>query len=201
MHRRFAPVVVMSMLVWSMPVIGSAQATSGTRLGLGAAGHIGANAALAIVEHAQPAFELGASMDLGSIGSRRTRLLVDLGFFNTVVDRPDSAGKSVRGPFYDLAASVGITQLFPRVGRVEPYLAGGVALHAIGSAIGDPDLDVLYNANRFGAYIGAGSFITVSPEGRNGVQIEVRGVFVHAVNRVAFRLGYVRFFGDRKRPP
>src|SRR5262249_21287745 len=62
-------------------------------------------------------------------------------------------------------------------------------LHAIGSDIGQAQLDILYNANRFGTYLALGSLVTVSPDGKDGVQLESRGVAVRGADRVTFPLG------------
>jgi hypothetical protein len=171
-----------------------------SHLGLAAVGHVSMYEGVGIARTSDAGFEFGAGIDLGWIGSPSNRLLLDATLLNSLVRFRDAQNGLHRGPFYDLAASLSIARLLPRLGRMEPYALAGVGVEAVGSTTNDLTVDVLYNANRFALHAGAGALFTISPDGQDGAMVEVRGTAAHAVDRVSVRVGYVKFIGRRHRP-
>lgn len=169
-----------------------------SHLGLAAVGHVTAFEGVGVPQTADAGFEVGAGIDLGWLGTPRNRLLLDATFLNSLVRFRSAEGVQQRGPFYDLAASLSVARLLPRLGRVEPFGLIGAGVEAIGSTTNDVGVDVLYNATRMALHAGAGALVTVSPDGEDGFQLELRGTAVHHLTRVSLRVGYVRFIGARK---
>jgi hypothetical protein len=169
-----------------------------SHLGLAATGHVSAFEGVGIAQTADPGFEVGAGIDLGWFGDPRNRLLLDAAFLNSLVRFRSPEGALGRGPFYDLAASLSIARLLPRLGRVEPFALIGAGVEAIGSTTNDVSVDVLYNATRMALHAGTGALVTVSPDGQDGFQVELRGTAVRHLTRASLRFGYVRFIGARK---
>jgi hypothetical protein len=149
---------------------------------------------------ADPAFETGISLDLGWLGSRPVRLVVDAEYLNGHLSRLDSLGNRGRGPFYDMSLHVGVRYL-PTLGHVvAPYVGAGMGVHALGSSTRVVEVDELYNRNIFGAHAMVGFYSFLTADGRNALNFELRGVSAGNVRRASLRLGLTRFFRDLAHP-
>jgi hypothetical protein len=178
----------------------SAKEGDGTRLGLAATGLVGIAGGPALLAQGNEAIDGAAIIDLGWIGSKRVRLVGDVSFLSalspTLVE-PTGAQRQAR--FYDFSVATTVEYVFPTAGRLEPYAGAGVAVHALASASGIIDFDLLYNTNLFGVHAVAGVIAALTRDGRIGAQIETRIIGVHRVGRGELRVGLVRYLGDRVR--
>ncbi|HET6681663.1 MAG TPA: hypothetical protein VFG84_10720 [Gemmatimonadaceae bacterium] len=176
------------------------QEAAPSRRGLAASGSIGVVGGFASLRAADPAFETGISLDLGWVGSRPIRLVVDAEYLKGHLSRLDSLGNRGRGPFYDMSLHVGVRYL-PTLGHlVAPYLGAGVGVHALGSSTRVVEVDELYNRNIFGAHAMVGFYSFLTADGRNALNFELRGVSAGNVRRASLRLGLTRFFRDLAQP-
>jgi hypothetical protein len=168
-------------------------------VGLGAVGLYTVDVGIATVVRARTGYGIGGSLDFGSIGSPSTRLVGEVGYLSALADDAVTLDGPVRGRFHDLSLAATVRQTFARRGRIEPYLAVGVGVHAFSSSSGNIDVDVQYNTNAFSVHAGIGAIALVTRDGRNAVRAELTGTSVHRSSRVELRLGYARYLGDRIR--
>ena len=183
-----------------LATIARAQQEPPPRLGLAASGALGLHLGVARVEHSDPGVELAGSLDLGWVGTRRVRLVLSVEQMVARVQRPDSMGVGVSGPFYDFSAGASLAWIGAPGRRVAPFGSVGLAVHALGSNTGSTFVDAFYNDNVLGAHGSLGATIALSPDGRQALQLELRGVSAAEVNRAGIRVGYLRRFRDLARP-
>ena len=143
-------------------------------------------------EHATLGPEVGGSLDLGWMGSRRVRLSVGLDYLSTTIDRTDTLGVRERGSGYVFTAFTDVTAMMPLVRRMTPYAGVGFGVDAVGTTISNEEIGAIYNTNVFNLHAQAGTLLYLTPHGR--LQVEARLTGARIVRRYAVRVGYVWLF-------
>jgi hypothetical protein len=172
--------------------VGAQQADSTPRLGLSASSAIGLHAGAGQFKHAVLGTEVGATLDLGWIGSPRVRVSVGIDYLATTIDRPDSLGIRERGSAYVFTAIADVTAMTSLVRRVTPYGGVGFGVDAVGTTISNEQIGAIYNTNVFNLHAQAGALFYLTPRGR--LQLEARATAARVVRRYGVRLGYVWVF-------
>ncbi len=152
--------------------------------------------------HSASGFDAGGVIDIGWIRSPRFRMQGELDWLRATLDEFVAADdKNYHGHFYDLSGSVsGVLLGGGTRSRLVPYVEAGVGVHALSSSFGTLTLDERYNANPFGAHVGAGMRVWLSSTGRQGASLDIRRVIAQNVNRTSVRIGALFLFGDLVRP-
>jgi len=164
------------------------------QLGLGASSAIGVHAGAGIFKHAALGTEVGATLDLGWIGSRRARLAVGLDYLATTIDRADSLGVRGNGRGYVFTAFADVNFLMSLARRVAPYAGLGFGVDAVGTTIQNEQIGALYNTNVFNLHGQAGALVRLTPRGR--LKVELHAVTARVVPRVGVRLGYTLLYNE-----
>ena len=196
-------VLVGGLLLWgilSRPAV--AQDLERSRIGIAHIGAIGVYGGAVSLEHDADGVEGGVTLDLGWLRAPRFRLQAEVSLLRaTLTEFVEVDDATFDGEFFDLTTSIGIVALMRNASaRAAPYVAAGVAVHALSSTFGSVTLDRRYNANPFGAYVAAGARLWLSGTGRNALSLEVRMSSAEHVSRSSARLGGLLFFGDMVRP-
>jgi len=145
-------------------------------------------------EHATLGPEVGGSLDLGWMGSRRVRLSVGLDYLSTTVDRIDTLGVRERGSVYVFTAFTDVKAMMPLVRRMTPYAGAGFGVDAVGTTISNEEIGAIYNTNVFDLHAQLGTLIRLTPQGRLRAEARVTGARV--VRRYGVRLGYTWLFNS-----
>jgi hypothetical protein len=186
---------------WSMVVVlgtfaptsaAAQQVDSTPRLGLGASSALTTYVGAGQVKHAALGREVGAALDVGSIGSRRIRMSVGLDYLAMTIDRPDSLGFRESGDGYVFTAFADVTVIPSLLRRFAPYAGAGFGVDAVGTTISNEQIGSLYNTNVFDLHAQLGAFYRVTPRGR--LSLEARATGARVVRRVSVRLGYTWLF-------
>ena len=156
--------------------------------GLGASSAFTPHVGAAQMKHAALGTEVGATLDLGWIGSRKVRLSVGIDYLALTIDRPDSLGSRERGDGYVFTAFTDLTFLPSVAGRVSPYVGAGFGVDAVGTTISNEQVGALYNRNVLDLHAQLGALYRVSPRGR--LSLEARATGARVVRRLGVRLGY-----------
>jgi hypothetical protein len=200
MHSRLLPVFCTTLAV--LPHHDLPAQRSRSHLGLAATGAVESYAGVARVQRGMTAAEVGASLDVGWLGSPRVRLVGDVslvGSRRSDIDPADTLRYS--SAIYDLSAGVGTVVLGGApTSRVTPYASLGVGVHALASTFKRVNLDAPYNGNRFGIDAAVGLRTWLSPSGRAGAFLEARRTYVLNMNRWGVRAGATLYFADLRRP-
>jgi len=170
------------------------QVDSTPQLGLGASSALGIHVGVGQIKHATLGPEVGGSLDIGSLGTRRVRLSVGLDYLSMTIDRRDSLGTRERGGGYVLTAFADVTLLASLARRVAPYAGVGFGVDAVGTSISNQQIGAIYNTNVFDLHAQLGTFVRVTPNGRLG--IEGRATGARVVRRFGVRLGYTWFYNQ-----
>jgi hypothetical protein len=184
------------------PRLAEAQSRPGSQVGIAHIGALVVHAGTASVERSAEGVEGGMALDLGWIGTPRLRLEAELSLLRaTLTEYVETLDSTFSGAFFDLTSSVGLVVLLrgPSA-RIAPYLSAGIGVHALSSAFGTFALDRRYNANPFGAHVGAGARLRLPGSGRTGLSFEARASTAANVSRTSARVGGLIFFGDLVRP-
>ena len=168
------------------------QVDSTPRLGLGASSALTAHVGVGQMKHAALGTEVGAALDVGSIGSRRVRLSVGVDYLAMTIDRPDSLGSRETGDGYVFTAFADVTVIPSLARRFAPYAGAGFGVDAVGTTISNEQIGALYNTNVFDLHAQLGAFYRLTPRGR--LSLEVRATGARVVRRVGVRLGYTLLF-------
>ena len=195
------------LLAVALPQSGRAQEVESpearkTSLGLSSVGAFTLHAGGALIERDATGAEAGASLDLGHFSSTRFRLVVDLSFLRSwpYSERVETEGKSYRDVFYDLAGHVmAAFHLASNQARFNPYVAGGLGIHALTSSFGSLTIDGRYNTNNFGLVGAAGARVRVGKGARRGLLLEIRRIQSKDVSRVTAQVGISALFNDLAR--
>jgi hypothetical protein len=170
------------------------QVDSTPQLGLGASSALGVHVGVGQIKHATLGPEVGGSLDLGWLGTRRARLSVGVDYLSMIIDRPDSLGIRERGGGYVLTAFADVTMLGSLARRFLPYAGVGFGVDAVGTSISNQQIGAIYNTNVFDLHAQLGTFVRVTPNGRVAVEARVTGARV--VRRFGVRLGYTWFYNQ-----
>jgi hypothetical protein len=170
------------------------QVDSTPQLGLGASSALGVHVGVGQIKHATLGPEVGGSLDLGWLGTRRARLSVGVDYLSVIIDRPDSLGIRERGGGYVLTAFADVTMLASLARRFAPYAGAGFGVDAVGTSISNQQIGAIYNTNVFDLHAQLGTFVRVTPNGRVAVEARVTGARV--VRRFGVRLGYTWFYNQ-----
>ena len=170
-----------------------------TRLGLDAIGAATIAAGFSSIENGFHAWQLGGTVDFGSLRSRHVRLLADLSYLLTLPHREYvlAEGKSYRDVFRDLTAHLSLAvHPWSPTSRVSPYVAAGVGVHVLSSSFGSLTIDTRYNTNNFGLREAVGFQVGIGGSGRRALTIEVETLQARDVRRVAVKAGLTGLFND-----
>jgi hypothetical protein len=192
-----APVAGLVYIVWSSS---AAAQTPPPQLGLAASGGIGVHAGGALLPYAGVAPEAGGSLDLGWIGSRNARLVVNVDYIRARVARRDTLNRPLRGTVFDFGAHVGVDFRSQLTARVSAYAGAGLGVHAVKSSITTLPVAGIYNTNLWGAHADIGFLTLLTDNGAHALRVEVRGLSAGDLERVSVRAGYERLLGDLVRP-
>jgi hypothetical protein len=188
-------VAVLTVASASVPSRAGAQRVeSAPQLGLGASSAFGLHGGAGVFRHASLGPQIGGELDLGWIGSRRTRFTVGVDYLATTIDRVDSLGVRERGKGYVFSAlaDVNVTSSIAR--RVAPYAGLGIGVDAVGTTIQNEQIGTIYNTNVFDVHGQVGALVRVAPRGR--LKLELRGTAARVVRRVGLRVGYTWLFNE-----
>lgn len=173
------------------------DSTAKSSLGLRAIGLVGLKAAGGRAERGYRTAEGGIVVDLGHFSSRRVRLATEVAYLRTLrrgeyVPAEDS---SYSGVFYDLSGHLmlHVTATDPG-GKLVPYIATGVSVHALTSSFGSIPIDLRYNTNVFGLRALGG--VRVRAWRRRAVSVEWDATLAKEVSRWSVRVGVDHLLGD-----
>jgi hypothetical protein len=144
-------------------------------------------------DHGKHGHELGADVDIGSVVSPNLRLSVGLNYFHADIDRRDHLGNPVDGTFHDFSLHAEASYEILRIGRLGPYVGGGVGVHWRGSSI-DNDVDNtarLYKGAVIGGDFFGGTTFALTQSRRYSLYAEARRVEAENVARSLARLGII----------
>lgn len=164
------------------------------QLGLGASSALGVHAGTGVFHHATLGTEVGGTLDLGWIGSRRARVVVGVDYLTTTIDRSDSLGVRASGRGYVFTAFVDVNALTSLARRVAPYAGVGFGVDAVGTTIENEQIGALYNTNVFNLHGQAGALVRLTPHGR--LKVELHAVTARVVPRIGFRVGYTLLYNE-----
>ena len=191
---RTAAATLFVVLVGASSAAHAQQVDSTPRLGLGASSALGFHVGVGQIKHATLGPEVGGSLDLGSLGTRRARLSVGVDYLSMTIERSDSLGVRERGGAYVLTAFADVTMLASLGRRIAPYGGVGFGVDAVGTSISNEQIGALYNTNVFDLHAQLGTFVRVTRSGRLAVEARVTGARV--VRRFGVRLGYTWFYNQ-----
>jgi len=151
------------------------QVDSTPQLGLGASSALGIHVGVGQIKHATLGPEVGGSLDIGSLGTRRVRLSVGLDYLSMTIDRRDSLGTRERGGGYVLTALADVTLLASLARRQIVDAGVGFGVDAVGTSISNQQIGAIYNTNVFDLHAQLGTFVRVTPNGRLAIEGRVTG--------------------------
>jgi len=172
----------------------AAQSDSPPQLGLGASSAVGLYGGVGVFRYASLGPQLGGSLDLGWIGSRRVRLSLGVDYLTTTIDRTDTLGVRETGKGYVFSALADVNVMGPIARRFTPYAGIGVGVDAVGTQIQNEEIGAIYNTNVFNVHAQVGTLFRVAPRGR--ISVEVRGTGARVVRRVGLRVGYTWLYNE-----
>lgn len=170
--------------------------------GIGASGALGVLVGGAELQRAGGSQFVGIALDLGRFASARTRFQIESTFLRgTLHEFVELEDQTYDGSIFDLTGSVGAVQLLRSPAqRVQPYLSGGVSVHAMSSSFGSTILDGRYNTNNFGAHAGLGLRIRLGGTGGRALALELRRTTVRHMNRVSVTIGLLQLMRELAPP-
>ena len=174
-----------------------AQNDRAPRLGLGASSAFGVFTGAGVFHYASLGPQLGATLDLGWIGSKRVRFSLGADYLKSTIDRTDSLGVRETGHGYVFSALADVNVMGSLANRVTPYAGVGAGVDAVGTQIQNPEVGAIYNTNVFDVHAQIGTLVRVAPSGR--LNIELRGTAARVVGRVGVRVGYTWLYNDSSR--
>jgi hypothetical protein len=194
--HRLVSVAAVAMVIVFAPACVAAQTvdTMPPQLGIGASSAIMVHAGVGQIKHASLGRELGATLDVGYVGTKRVRLSVGLDYLAMTIDRPDSLNVRERGNGYVFTAFTDVTYIPSLAHRIVPYGGVGFGVDAVGTTISNEQVGAIYNTNVFDLHAQVGALYHVTP--RSFVLLEARGTGARVVRRVSARLGYAWFFNQ-----
>jgi hypothetical protein len=182
-------------MVLTAPASVAAQrADAPPRLGLGASSAFGLFVGAGAFPYSSLGPQLGGSLDLGWLGSRRVRLSVGLDYLSTTIYRTDSLGVRETGKGYVFSALADVNVMGSIARRITPYGGIGVGVDAVGTTIQNEQIGAIYNTNVFDVHVQVGALVRVAPRGR--LSLEARGTGARIVRRVGFRVGYAWLYNE-----
>jgi hypothetical protein len=164
------------------------------RLGLGASSAFGVYAGAGVIPHASLGPNVGGTLDLGWIASRRVRFSVGVDYLATTIDRVDSLGVRQTGKGYVFSALADVNLMGPITRRITPYVGGGAGVNAVGTTIQNEHIGAIYNTNVFDVHAQIGALVRVAPRGR--LSVELRGTGARVVRRFGVRVGYTWLYNE-----
>jgi hypothetical protein len=174
-----------------------AQSDRPPRLGLGASSAFGLFTGAGVFPYASLGPQLGATLDLGWIGSKRVRFSLGADYLKTTIDRTDSLGVRETGNGYVFSALADVNVMGSLANRVTPYVGVGAGVDAVGTTIQNAEIGAIYNTNVFDLHAQVGALVRVAPRGR--LNVELRGTAARVVRRVGVRVGYTWLYNDFSR--
>lgn len=169
-------------------------------LGLRGIGAVGLTASASSIERNATGIELGATLDLGHLRSRRVRPGAAVSFLRSLprseyVAQEDATYRDV---FYDLNGHITLTALARDPDhRLVPYASIGAGVHALTSSYGSIPIDIRYNTNVLGLRMGAG----LRFRGRaRALSLESTAILARNVSRATIGLSTEWLTGDLRRP-
>ena len=189
---RALPAVIAGLAAFAPVAIGAQQVDSVPRLGLSASSLVSLHAGVGQFEHAALGPEVGGTLDLGWVGSRRVRVSLGIDYLATTIDRADSLGVREKGSAYVFSAFADVTAMGQLVRRMTPYVGAGFGVDAVGTTISNEQIGTIYNTNVFNIHAQLGALFYLTQRGR--FQAEARFTAAHVVRRYGVRVGYVWLF-------
>ena len=184
-------------LVLAVSSQAGAQGDRPPQLGLGASSAFGLFTGAGVFRYASLGPQLGATLDLGWIGSKRVRFSLGADYLKTTIDRTDSLGVRETGKGYVFSALADVNVMGSLANRVTPYVGVGAGVDAVGTTIQNPEIGAIYNTNVFDVHAQIGALLRVAPRGR--LNVELRGTAARVVGRVGVRVGYTWVYNDFSR--
>lgn len=166
------------------------------RLGLAASSAFGVHAGAGVLRHASLGPVVGATIDVGSLRTRHLRLVLGVDYLALSLDRVDSLGTRARGRGYVFSAFADVNATTSPTRRVAPYAGIGFGVDAVGSALGNAQIDAIYNTNVFNVHAQVGFHTPITRSGRGALTVELRATGARVVRRVGAHIGYTWLFND-----
>jgi hypothetical protein len=186
---------LLAILVGAMPTAARAQQVdSEPQLGLGASSALTLHVGVGQMKHASLGTELGGSLDLGWVATRRVRLSVGVDYLAMTIDRADSLGVRERGDGYVFTAFADVNAFSSLARRLSAYGGVGFGVDAIGTQISNEQIGAIYNTNVFDLHAQVAALYRVTPRGH--LTIEARATGARIVRRVGVRIGYAWFYNQ-----
>lgn len=150
---------------------------------------IGAHVGFVSIEDAKNASELGLSAEFGSLRWPWLRTVVGLDYL-----RSSSTRANADGTFQNIALNLELRATPLQIGKVVPYIGGGLGVHFRSTNASDPNVADIYDGVVVGAQGFLGALMDLREDATWGLSTELRTVAAQNIGRTSLRLGVFRRF-------